>query len=1378
MANTVTLLSYANTYGDWMVTTNQLIQENNNFATGIYNKNLGTLYLNDPTLGLQVTSNAIFSGQLQVSGVGSSAYVQNNLRVDGQLILTNTSIGIATPGVVFANGPNTGLYVANNAYVANTIFASNVNVGGVDLATYIDINSQGLRANDFATLMLADDHINQANAFIRANIASRVATSTLQVQNLIDANNATAYVKGIVVGSGGFSVGGSGGGTGNSIALDGTVISNSTITFPYSATYANGSIIKNRTGGGAAYNAELRWNETSLVWEVRDVIGSGAYSKIISADLLSDSVTSTSSSTVATSKAANTIQSYFQGVDNSQNTFASAAFAIANAAYQLANTSFSAANTANDSYSRQTANAAYGQANVATVLAQAGFNVANTGLTTAQLAYTAANNALDVWVRGQANAAYNIGQSSYDFANTLSTYSQIGFGRANSSANLYLGTSGSARPNTGGISYSSDNGVTIVGSGNTLTVSTSQDLRTTASPTFNGLSLTNALPIGQGGTGGTSSNQALTNLLPTGAVPGYVLATNGPGSYYWSAGGGGTSLGGGTLVASTRLQYTANGNGTAYTVPLYAPGSNQLRVYFDGVRQFDDYVETSNTIVSFTRRPAAGVQVLFEVDGYSIVPNFANVIPYTANTLIGLNANTVQLAIDALLANVAFKGNTTLAGTPTAPTAANTTANTMIATTQYVQNVLGSGNTFAHNISGNANTVNNGVYITGSYANPAWITSIANTKIAGNIISTQITSVANTQITGNITASQLAPTGVVSGVYGNTRTNLTITVDGQGRISSISNLTSNIANTEIFGLITASQLAPTGVISGTYGGATQHAVVVVDAQGRILGAANVTPSIATTQLTGTIANTQLASTTVVVGTYGGTTKHSVFTVDQQGRITSAANVDPSIANTQITGLITDAQIATVSASKISGSISATSIANTGIIGVIRAAQLENTTVTPGVYGSSLVHPVITVDQQGRVTSIANVAQTYTNVPNTAISGLITSAQIATVSSSQITGSISASSIANTGITGLITDSQIATVSASKVTGTITSSQLVSNVQFTTVNVGGTLPMTTGTANGFVRVGNSYLSSGGDYTLLGTRGWFNGFAWQMDNSNVSCALYQQVSNTHIWYRGVANTITGGSFVTMMNLDSFGDLTPTGNLKTNQSLIVGSGTPAAAPGEMKSYGTHYAGLTGAGQFVAVAGGGSSWFNAQLRNDGSDVYLLSSNTQTSNTLAYTAQWNNFRPIAWNLLTGTVRLDTGTQFGGVQIGSYLGVGTTPDTANVGSIRAIHNITAYFSDERLKKKLGTIENALDKVSSLEGFYYEANDVAQKLGYKPNREVGVSAQQVQKVLPEVVVNAPVDERYLTVHYERLIPLLIEAIKELKQEVEELKGNNK
>jgi hypothetical protein len=123
------------------------------------------------------------------------------------------------------------------------------------------------------------------------------------------------------------------------------------------------------------------------------------------------------------------------------------------------------------------------------------------------------------------------------------------------------------------------------------------------------------------------------------------------------------------------------------------------------------------------------------------------------------------------------------------------------------------------------------------------------------------------------------------------------------------------------------------------------------------------------------------------------------------------------------------------------------------------------------------------------------------------------------------------------------------------------------------------------------------------------------------------------------------------------------------------------------------------------------------------------------------------------------------------------IGIGTAA-SGTAGEIRATGEITAYYSDDNLKTRLGTIDNALDKLCSLTGFYYQANETAQALGYKVKREVGVSAQEVQKVMPEVVSSAPIDDKYLTIHYERLIPLLIESIKELKNEVDVLKGQIK
>jgi hypothetical protein len=119
-------------------------------------------------------------------------------------------------------------------------------------------------------------------------------------------------------------------------------------------------------------------------------------------------------------------------------------------------------------------------------------------------------------------------------------------------------------------------------------------------------------------------------------------------------------------------------------------------------------------------------------------------------------------------------------------------------------------------------------------------------------------------------------------------------------------------------------------------------------------------------------------------------------------------------------------------------------------------------------------------------------------------------------------------------------------------------------------------------------------------------------------------------------------------------------------------------------------------------------------------------------------------------------------------------GVGTAA-SGTTGEIRATNNITAYYSDDRLKTRIGVIDDPIGKVMSLSGFYYEANETAQALGYEVKKEVGVSAQEVQAVMPEVVAPAPIDEQYMTVRYERLVPLLIEAIKAQQVQIDELRA---
>jgi len=111
-------------------------------------------------------------------------------------------------------------------------------------------------------------------------------------------------------------------------------------------------------------------------------------------------------------------------------------------------------------------------------------------------------------------------------------------------------------------------------------------------------------------------------------------------------------------------------------------------------------------------------------------------------------------------------------------------------------------------------------------------------------------------------------------------------------------------------------------------------------------------------------------------------------------------------------------------------------------------------------------------------------------------------------------------------------------------------------------------------------------------------------------------------------------------------------------------------------------------------------------------------------------------------------------------------------------SITTTGDVTAYYSDSRLKDFHGVIENPLDKVMKLNGYYFTENAKAKELGFENDRmQVGVSAQEIEEVLPELIKDAPIGHGYKTIDYGKITPLLIEAIKELKTEINQLKGIN-
>ena len=125
--------------------------------------------------------------------------------------------------------------------------------------------------------------------------------------------------------------------------------------------------------------------------------------------------------------------------------------------------------------------------------------------------------------------------------------------------------------------------------------------------------------------------------------------------------------------------------------------------------------------------------------------------------------------------------------------------------------------------------------------------------------------------------------------------------------------------------------------------------------------------------------------------------------------------------------------------------------------------------------------------------------------------------------------------------------------------------------------------------------------------------------------------------------------------------------------------------------------------------------------------------------------------------------------------VAGALGVGTSTPTTT-GLIRATNDVIAFYgSDERLKENITPIENSLDILKQINGYYFDWKEMP---GVHENEghDIGVIAQEIDAVLPEIVTTR--DNGYMAVKYEKLVALLIQTNKELLNRVEALEAKIK
>ena len=345
------------------------------------------------------------------------------------------------------------------------------------------------------------------------------------------------------------------------------------------------------------------------------------------------------------------------------------------------------------------------------------------------------------------------------------------------------------------------------------------------------------------------------------------------------------------------------------------------------------------------------------------------------------------------------------------------------------------------------------------------------------------------------------------------------------------------------------------------------------------------------------------------------------------------------------------------------------------------------------------------------------------------------------------------------LSGTSTDYVVAASSSALVSTTGSAWHALSPGSFT---AGGTISNTSGDIT-IDAVGDINLDAGGADVFILDDGTGIG---KFSNSSSDFAIHSSVQDKDLLFKGNDN----GSTVTALTLDMsdagkaiFGGGIDTGatSVQLGGNLVIDVDADAddltgdSATGRL---------TIGAGEDLNLYHGGT---NSYIVNDTGDL-IIDSHTDIVLDAGGSEIFfkhdgtgiGKFKDSSSNFEIHSSVQDKDIIFKGNDNGSTI-TALTLDMSAAGAATFNNDVTA-FSDERLKTDIKTIDNALNKVCDMRGVYFNRDGAA---------GTGVIAQEIQDILPEVVHDK---QEYLSVAYGNMVGVLIEAIKELKKEVETLK----
>ena len=401
-------------------------------------------------------------------------------------------------------------------------------------------------------------------------------------------------------------------------------------------------------------------------------------------------------------------------------------------------------------------------------------------------------------------------------------------------------------------------------------------------------------------------------------------------------------------------------------------------------------------------------------------------------------------------------------------------------------------------------------------------------------------------------------------------------------------------------------------------------------------------------------------------------------------------------------------------------------------GIAHSISLDNTAVTAGSYGSASAIPTFTVDAQGRLTA----ADTVT---------------VDTYSGWSLGG--------DTGGAGSVPEG-------------------------TTINIVGGEGIDTAFSGSTLTVAGELASA----TNKGVAS-FNDVDFSVSSGVVSI-VHEHIEDI------VGGMLSGGGATSVAYNDATGSVTisstDTNTNTTNFNINANGGANEniSAGEAIRFNGGGATSVTRSGNTISISSTDTNTDTNTQRSDeeirdvigamisGSGATSVSYNDAANTMTISSTDTNTDTNTVTNNLAGTgVSVSAATGNSTISIGQAV---ATNSTVTFGEVRSTGDITAYYSsDYALKENINPISNALDKVSQLGGYNFDWKDshLESRGGvddmFVKKSDVGIIAQEVQKVLPEAVGERA--DGTLGVRYELLVPLLVESIKELKEEIQSLKS---